>query len=86
MFKRFCTLFCLVALLQPALFVFAQEGGASGQNRKTMATGTNARSQLSEGFRFTTLGRWMIPSVFASLRETAPYGLRLPAVCDRRTT
>jgi hypothetical protein len=35
MFKRFCTLFCLVALLQPILFVLAQEpaGGRPSQIR-----------------------------------------------------
>ena len=53
MFKRFCTLFCLVALLQPALFVFAQEGGAPGQNprdegRVIIPVGTEIQLSLRE--------------------------------------
>ncbi len=85
MFKRFCTLFCLVALLQPALFVFAQEQSAGVKSGQIQNPRDEGRVVIPEGTEIQLSLREPVSSKLSEVGDDVLATVRKDVVVDGRT-
>jgi len=85
MFKRFCTLFCLVALLQPALFVFAQEQSTSVAPGQIQNPKDEGKVVIPEGTEIQLSLREPVSSKLSEVGDDVLATVRKDVVVDGRT-